>query len=63
MNDELLLAQRRLERATVSPEPGVQYKLRVIENSGGMLELVEERPKLHWFLEWASVMQRSGWGF
>ncbi len=41
----------------------VKYKLRVIEGSGGMLELIEEeQPKVHWFLEWARATQDIGWG-
>jgi len=50
------------DRAQRCRQPGVQYKLRVIEGSGGLLELVEqESPGRHWFMEWARAMQHSGW--
>ena len=52
-------------RAHQRRKDGVEYKLRVIHGSGGLLELVEEAPKQSWFHEWARIMylmQRSGWG-
>ena len=52
-------------RAHQRRKDGVKYELRVIEGSGGLLELVEEPPKESWFHEWARIMylmQRSGWG-
>ena len=49
-------------RAHRRRQDGVQYKLRVIEGSGGLLELVEEPPKSrHWFIEWARLMQLANW--
>ena len=67
MESELTNAGYRNQefRAHQRRKDGVRYKLRVIEQSGGMLELVEEAPKEPWFVEWARVMhamQRSGWG-
>jgi hypothetical protein len=54
--EELRAHQRR--------RPGVPYELRVIDGSGGMLELVEDRvpAKRHWFHEWARAMQFSNFG-
>ncbi len=49
-------------RAHRRRQDGVQYKLRVIEGSGGLLELVEEQPPSRpWFLEWARLMQFANW--
>ena len=50
------------QRAHRRRQDGVQYKLRVISGSGGMLELVEEEPPRHWFHEWSRIMQLTGWG-
>ena len=52
------------ERGCVLREDGKEYVLRVIEGSGGQLELVEieQQKKLHWFFEWARIMQLTGWG-
>ena len=58
----LALVETRAHRRR---KDGVEYKLRVIEGSSGLLELVEEPPKQSWFQEWARIMylmQRSGWG-
>ncbi|MGK0221108.1 MAG: hypothetical protein ACI9ON_000342 [Limisphaerales bacterium] len=41
---------------------GVEYKLRVIKDSGGKLELVEVEPPEHWFVECSRIMQLTGWG-
>ncbi|MEM6999969.1 MAG: hypothetical protein AAF529_04240 [Pseudomonadota bacterium] len=62
MNDDVLHAQQTV-RAHRRRQDGADYKLRVIPNSGGMLELVEQRPQQHWFVEWARAMQLSGWGY
>ena len=48
-------------RAHRRRKDGVKYTLRVIEGSGGLLELVEERPRPSAFSEWARVMQYTGW--
>ena len=64
---DYLEAERSVaERASKRPEQGVSYRLRVIKGSGGLLELVEERPRLTWFQEWARAMHMSGtggWGY
>ena len=63
MSYENALAQQRTVRAHRPRQDGVQYKLRVIEGSGGLLELVEEQPRNRsWFHDWARAMQFSGWG-
>ena len=49
-----------LRRAQRRREDGVSYTVRVIPRSGGMLELVEERPKNNPFHEWARAMQYTG---
>jgi len=54
-------AAYRQERAHRCRKPGVKYTLRLIEGSGGQLELVEEKPRPSLFTEWARVMQFSGW--
>ena len=61
MSNQIAVNQRMV-RAQQARQPGVQYKLRVIEGTGGLLELVEQRPKAKgWFAEYARVMQLSGW--
>lgn len=40
---------------------GVDYKLRVIPRSGGMLELVEVEQTPNRFHEWARMMNFIGW--
>jgi len=51
-----------MDRAHRRPQAGVEYELRVIHGSGGMLELVEKEPRRrHWFMEWARAMQYGGW--
>ena len=51
-------------RAGRRPEPGVEYRLRVIEGSGGQLEIVEQRPRRSWYHEWVRAMAwGSPWGF
>ncbi len=55
-NDELRRA-RSLRRR----REGVDYKLRVIPHSGGMLELVEVDPEPCRFRDYARLMQVSGW--
>ena len=53
---------QRMVRSQQTRQPGVQYKLRVIEGTGGLLELVEQPPKAKgWFAEYARVMQFSSW--
>jgi dethiobiotin synthetase len=57
------LAEQRIARAHRQRQEGVEYELRVIEGSGGLLELVEHRrPQRSWFHDWARAMQFSGWG-
>lgn len=51
--------RRRIERR---PEPGKEYTLRVVPNSGGRLELVEKKPEQHWLYEWTRVMNIAPWG-
>ena len=59
-SEELLLDQQSV-RAQRQRQDGVQYELRVIEGTGGMLELVEEPSReKHWFHEWARLMHLSG---
>ncbi len=53
--------ERQLARQARRRKEGVDYKLRVIPHSGGMLELVEVEPRPNPFLEWARVMQLTGW--
>lgn len=61
MNAERLRAEQKIVRAERRREHGVEYKLRVIEGSGGMLELVEKPPRSkHWFHEWARLMYLTG---
>ncbi len=56
------LSEQQRTRAHRSREPGVEYKLRVIEGTNGMLELVEVQPKKqHWFLQWAHLMALANW--
>ena len=59
--EEKVAAELRAHRIR---RPGVPYKLRVIDGSGGMLELVEEdpRPRAHWFFEWARALQHTHFG-
>ena len=60
-SSEDLLSEQRSFRAQRERQDGVQYELRVIEGTGGMLELVEEPSrKEHWFHEWARLMHLSG---
>ena len=60
LTEELPLDQRSV-RAQRRAVDGVQYELRVIEGSNGMLELVEEPSRdKHWFHEWARLMHLSG---
>ena len=62
MIDPTLLSARQSERACRTRQPDVEYKLRVIPDSNGLLELVEVPPKKqHWFLEWARAMSMAGW--
>jgi hypothetical protein len=61
MNEQQEIAERRKVRAHRRRKQGVEYKLRVIHGSGGMLELVEEEKPRHWFAEWARIMQLTGW--
>ena len=62
MQEELSYEDRIAARARRTRQDGVKYKLRVIEGSGGLLELVEEKPPRHWFHEWARAMSVAGWG-
>jgi dethiobiotin synthetase len=63
MSYEKALAEQRTARAHRQRREGVEYKLRVIEGSGGLLELVEKQPQRRsWFHDWARAMQFSGWG-
>ena len=49
-------------RAHQRRQDGVEYKLRVVPGSGGMLELVEQPPKPSgWFAEYARAMQMTTW--
>ena len=60
-SSEELLVDQRLVRAQRQRQDGVPYELRVIEGTGGMLELVEEPSRNeHWFHEWARLMHLSG---
>ncbi len=61
MNDQENLQEQQAVRARRRRQDGVAYKLRVIEGSDGLLELVEEPRPRHWFVEWARIMQYSGW--
>ncbi len=62
MNQDQETSQYIALRTQKRREEGVQYKLRVVEGTGGMLELVEEQPPRHWFEEWTRVMHLTGWG-
>ena len=62
MSYQEALAEQRIARAHRQRQDGVEYKLRVIEGSGGLLELVEHQPRRSWFHDWARAMQFSGWG-
>ena len=62
MTNEDEVQRNRMQRAEKRRRDGVQYKLRVIHGSGGLLELVEEEPPRSWFMEWARLMQHTGWG-
>lgn len=55
-----ILARQEI-RAHRRRKEGTTYKLRVIRESGGLLELVEEEAPRHWFVEWARVMQHNPW--
>lgn len=60
-SSEEFLSNQRTVRAQRQRQDGLQYELRVIEGTGGMLELVEEPSrKEHWFHEWARLMHLSG---
>ncbi len=51
---------QQTQRAHRRRREGVEYKLRVIPGSDGLLELVEVRePNL--FIEWARLVQLTGW--
>ena len=63
MSYEEALAEQRIVRAHRERQEGVEYKLRVIEGSNGMLELVEKQPRHRsWFHDWARAMQFSSLG-
>ena len=63
MSNQPALAEQHSKRAHRQRQEGVEYKLRVIEGSGGLLELVEQEPRQRsWFHDWARAMQFSGWG-
>lgn len=63
MSYEEASAEQCTARAHRQRQQGVEYKLRVIEGSGGLLELVEQQPRRRsWFHDWARAMQFSGWG-
>ena len=59
--DELENDELRMRRALKRRKEGAEYKLRVIPNSNGMLELVEVPPKQNAFLQWAAQTQFIGW--
>jgi len=63
MDNAKASAAARRERAHRQRQDGVEYKLRVIEGSDGLLELVEIQPQRRsWFHDWARAMQFSSWG-
>jgi len=62
MSYEEALAEQRIVRAHRQRQEGVEYKLRVIEGSGGLLELVEKQPQRSWFHDWARAMPFGSWG-
>jgi hypothetical protein len=59
--DRYELSEPVTTRAHRQRKPGVEYKLRVIPGSDGLLELVEVPPPGNWFTEWARVMSLAGW--
>ena len=61
MEQPLTTYERIEQRAQKRRKPGVEYRLRVIKGSDGMLELVEVRPPRHWLDEWARIMP-TPWG-
>ena len=61
MSEEQTQLHEQSVRAHQRRQEGVQYKLRLIHGSGGLLELVEEQPPRHWFSEWARIMHLTGW--
>ncbi len=58
--DEAVRDGRMRQRAHRRRKAGVKYRLRVIPGSDGLLELVEVHEP-NPFLEWARLMQLSGW--
>ncbi len=61
MSSQIAMNQRMV-RAQQVRQPGVQYKLRVIGGTGGLLELVAQPPQAKgWFAEYARAMQFSSW--
>ena len=48
MSYQEALAEQRRVRAHQQRQEGVEYKLRVIEGSGGLLELVEHQLRRGW---------------
>ncbi len=61
MEHDQNLSDRTALRTHTRRKDGVQYKLRVVDGTGGMLELVEVPPPRTWFEEWTRVMHITGW--
>ena len=59
--DELENHEYKQVRAHRLRKEGVDYKLRVIPRSGGMLELVEVQDPPNRYYEWAKMMHYIGW--
>ncbi len=51
----------RTVRAHARRKEGVEYKLRVIPGSGGQLELVEVEARRSRMLQWAHLMNMTGY--
>ena len=63
MNEQMMFEQSHgtSARHEKRREDGVEYKLRVIPGSDGMLELVEVEPRPSLFAEWGRLMQFTPW--
>ena len=54
------VSNRRV-RAHARRQPGVEYKLRVIPGTGGQLELVDVEARQSRMLQWAHLMNMTGY--
>ncbi len=58
---EIEAVRNRTARAHARRKEGVEYQLRMIPGSGGQLELVELEARKSRMLEWAHLMNLTGY--